>query len=192
MAATTGTEPSAAARNKENQKGSGSGSGAARSPTTDAEMAVEGAAASSAGSAAAVTGGSGSGSGTRAAAEPSRMRLRESTNTAMQRSNGVGGGVGGVAGGCPLPASAAQYYALSSRGGAAQPLSDLDFVSSLLSGATGSGVAGARKRATSATGGARSSAQRETAAVAVTSAYSKARPSSSFARGPTRGSVQAW
>ena len=66
-------------------------------------------------------------------------RLRESTNTRGNHSAGT--------------QQSHQYYALSSRGGAAQPLSDMDFVHALMGGA--SGTAGGRKRAVTSAGGVR-------------------------------------
>ena len=68
-----------------------------------------------------------------------RERLRESTNTRsasqqqqQQLQHGAGGGGVGCQPGSSPPGGQVQYYALSQRGGAAQPLSDMDFVHALL------------------------------------------------------------
>ena len=127
-----------------------------------------------------VSGGGGGGAGAQTVA---RTRLRESTNTRTTPTQA--GHV--AASGCPRdsaaspPTTQCRYYALSSRGGAAQPLTDTDFVTSLL---TGGAVGGGRKpRAVSSAGGTRPARE-------VTAAYGKPRPAS--ARTVMRSGVQAW
>ena len=122
------------------------------------------------------------------------MRLRESTNT---RGIGVATGTAqaGAALGCQThgapPASRAEYYQLSSRGGAAQPLTDMDFVQQLLgAGPAGGAIAGsARKRSPSSAGGQRSASVAASGAAAT---LSKSRPNAYSRSGPQRSSVQAW
>ena len=141
------------------------------------------------------------------------MRLRESTNTQPARGGSAGGGGAGCREPNSSPPASTQYYALNQRGGPAQPLSDLDFVHSLLSGSVpgvGAGGGGPRKRNSSSAGGHRGSqtarengSSREGHAGsggahtardhAMKEAYSKPRTASAYARSSTqRSSVQAW
>ena len=97
-----------------------------------------------------------------------RERLRESTNTRsasqqqqQQVQHGAGGGGVGCQPGSSPPGGQVQYYALSQRGGAAQPLSDMDFVHALLGdrssggGGVSSGQQPRKQRNASSAGGQR-------------------------------------
>lgn len=131
-----------------------------------------------------------------------RVRLRESTNTRGYSAsvNAVAAVPAGAALGCQVhsaapPASQCQYYQLSSRGGAAQPLTDVDFVQQLLGAspapAAGASAGGTRKRSSTSAGGQRSAAA-VYAGTTAKDAVSKGRPNAFTRGGPQRGSVQAW
>jgi hypothetical protein len=130
-----------------------------------------------------------------AAQQQARVRLRESTNTKY-----AGGGQQWAH--CQQqgtqPVSHSQYYQLSSRGGAAKELSDLDFVHALM-GSNGGNGGGAGGRAESA-GRKRSagSAGRHRQAIADGNGFSKGnRAANGLARGNPHAhhraqSVHAW
>ena len=172
-----GTATAAPLRNKENRTGSASGTRAVASDGGDSDASPP---------------------SHHSHGREGRVRLRESTNTrgigvaSATASSGtahVGAALGCQTHGAP-PASRAEYYQLSSRGGAAQPLTDMDFVQQLLGAgpAAGAAVGSARKRSPNSAGGQRSAS---VAAAGAAANLSKSRPTSYSRTGPQR-SVQAW
>ena len=83
-----------------------------------------------------------------------------------------------------------QYFSLPSRGGAAQPMSDLDFVHALIGGASAAvGGTGRKQRAVTSAGGVRAARSDSAGGKdSYASAYSKPRSSSAY----RRATAQAW